>query len=839
MAKKKAASTVDWLKPKFEGKSYHFAGRFDRYSPHDRETLERVVRTLGGTLADKLDSSVSFLVLAKPTGSSSHEQKVAKLNTKGASIQVVEPESLLRELIPSQDEYFALVTTGEVGRKMLTERFSFKDYQPLRGLRFQTPSTSLKGLNLDDVPLSWIALEGADLRQTSVTRPDDGLIEVGLGDLVQVQLDAADLCVNFSSLTDCSCRKARFDGSRVFDSFGPKVNFTGDFTATSMVRMSFTRAILSKSKFEKVDFSHASFERIVASDAKFDAASFQAADCHASIFKGSSFARTNFTNAVITDCDLSNCDLTSADFTGAVLTDVSFVDANLTGANFTNAIVVRTKFDGANLAKVTHLEIGTDRPIGPALRELSDLARQANQLSISITAKSRRGPVVLEVKMNRWSGITASWKIDDADRKSATKSIADAISQLATTWAHSEPQLFSIICEGDKVGVTKKRLQELCLAAWCESFGVPIPTAEDQNALRAEAASEATQLRDQLIADLKANDRGVRWNKRSTAELDRVSPFEKVDLSGHDLSDMSFRRVEFVDSDFKNATFAKGMVVAMFARCDFARADFSEANLRSAKFRECSMQRADFAKAQAELVQFANCDLQSASFQDAALDQANLKGANLAKSNLGTSGASLKKTEFDEHTIFPKGFVIPDSMAWKGTGVDPRQQAAVAAIQAAGKMDVAQFMTLLEASVDKDRIKKATSMLKAERFRLFAQAADDHLVGVVKSQSDPDLVYSCRLTKEGEFSCCTQNLNVCGGLRGALCKHLLVLIIGMTNGGELDPNVVNQWITASRFKKPALDKDAMSETLLRYKGAEAGEVDWRPMETIPEDYYAL
>ncbi len=56
---------------------------------------------------------------------------------------------------------------------------------------------------------------------------------------------------------------------------------------------------------------------------------------------------------------------------------------------------------------------------------------------------------------------------------------------------------------------------------------------------------------------------------------------------------------------------------------------------------------------------------------------------------------------------------------------------------------------------------------------------------------------------------------------------------------ELDPTTVNQWIATSRFKKPELNKDTMSETLLRYKGAEAGEVDWRPTETIPEDYFAL
>ena len=68
---------------------------------------------------------------------------------------------------------------------------------------------------------------------------------------------------------------------------------------------------------------------------------------------------------------------------------------------------------------------------------------------------------------------------------------------------------------------------------------------------------------------------------------------------------------------------------------------------------------------------------------------------------------------------------------------------------------------------------------------------------------------------------------------------LLVLIVGLAKNGELDPNRIDTWIRLSKTNKPALDKDAMSETLLRYKGAEAGEVDWRPTETIPEDYYAM
>ena len=68
---------------------------------------------------------------------------------------------------------------------------------------------------------------------------------------------------------------------------------------------------------------------------------------------------------------------------------------------------------------------------------------------------------------------------------------------------------------------------------------------------------------------------------------------------------------------------------------------------------------------------------------------------------------------------------------------------------------------------------------------------------------------------------------------------LLVLIVGLTKAGELDPGTAHDWTQASRGKKAELDKDAMTETLLQYKGAEAGEVDWRPTETIPEDYYAM
>lgn len=150
-----------------------------------------------------------------------------------------------------------------------------------------------------------------------------------------------------------------------------------------------------------------------------------------------------------------------------------------------------------------------------------------------------------------------------------------------------------------------------------------------------------------------------------------------------------------------------------------------------------------------------------------------------------------------------------------------------------------EFMAKLARATDPAKLDKATAMLRAERFKLFAKVAGEHLVGIVKSQSSPDLVYSCRLASDGSYACCTQNLNICGGLRGSPCKHLLVLVVGLAKAGELDAATAHDWTQASRKKKAELDKDAMAATFLQYKGAEAGEVDWRPTETIPEDFYAM
>lgn len=212
----------------------------------------------------------------------------------------------------------------------------------------------------------------------------------------------------------------------------------------------------------------------------------------------------------------------------------------------------------------------------------------------------------------------------------------------------------------------------------------------------------------------------------------------------------------------------------------------------------------------------------------------NICGADFSTADLGY--VKWDGAKFDEHTKFPTGFVPNRTMMWLGNGPHPGLPKLP---KATALLDIPGLLRRLEDSMDASKIQNALSMLKTDRFNLFAEVSNDRIVGVIKSQSNRELVYSCTLAADGRFGCCTQNLKVCGGLNRQLCKHLVVLIIGLIKSEKLSASSADEWIQTSLSFKPALDKPLMSETFLRYKGAEAGEIDWRPIETIPEDYYSF
>jgi hypothetical protein len=315
------------------------------------------------------------------------------------------------------------------------------------------------------------------------------------------------------------------------------------------------------------------------------------------------------------------------------------------------------------------------------------------------------------------------------------------------------------------------------------------------------------------------------------ADLTRCE-LDGVRLDGVSLNQADLSAASLVGAVFGMVSSTRGLKGARFVR----------ANLSEASLDFCPCQNADFTEATLRSSSFRSSNCQHARFIGADLTAADLTGADLRGADL--TGTDLRKAVtasclFDDETKWPKAFRPPSTAVWKGKGPDPRLAPSKQEKRRPRPNDYATFLERLQSAAEKAKLDKALDMLQADRFRLFARVLDDHVVGVVKSQSDPTLVYSCRLTREGIYTCCTQNLNVCGGLRGSPCKHLLVLILGLVMAGELDPASAHDWTQSCRGRKPELDRDVMTETLLQYKGAEAGEIDWRPTDTLPEDFYAM
>lgn len=159
-------------------------------------------------------------------------------------------------------------------------------------------------------------------------------------------------------------------------------------------------------------------------------------------------------------------------------------------------------------------------------------------------------------------------------------------------------------------------------------------------------------------------------------------------------------------------------------------------------------------------------------------------------------------------------------------------------VAAGENMEFASFFGRLSGVVDQGKLGRAMKMLKGESFKLYTQVEAERLVGVVRSQTGSG-VYASWLANEGRYGCSTKELEECMGLQGSPCKHLLVLLIGITRAGELEAERALAWIQQAARKRPARDNDVCAQTFIRYGAAEAGEIDWRPTETIPEDFYAF
>lgn len=805
MAKSKSKSTTSEQNSTkmLAGKSVAFVGKFG-YQDMWLSLLHAWVGKRGGTIANPQDMP-DYLVFGKGRGGKPPGD-VAKVQKKHPEVQTLDMAAFLQSVKPTAEEFLADIRTGELDHKFWE---NVQQTLRLSGTPLDLQGVDLRGFNLRGAKLDHVNLNGADFRTGNLEYAE-------IPNVSDAQFDeAAASNVYLHNLEDCSFRRASMEKAWMF--------YGNSKLAT---RCDFRDARLANSRIERGTCTDCTFANSDLSDAEIEHSTFSGCDfskCDMSRLHASStrFDRVIFAKAKLERADLRNASLVNADLRNVILHDAILAGADLTGANvdgadFKGAVLTGAKIAGLDVSKAKNFTAPAARSAGPKLLEFAASAVGSKSFVTTAGVDLGQGEFAhLHFNLGRWGSSAQSNHHRDGksvyDRIDAP-SFEQALFNLADRWPNATLRLDTITAKGSAT-LRGKKLQELATAAWAEVFGVTF----DPEALKkkeAEQRTETMRQREQLFAEIRSKGSEV-WNSIHYQEKDRL------DLRGIDLQQAQLQKLQMWGQDLQGGNFTGS---------NFQDAELWGAKLQKTNFSDCDLTNTRLEHSHLESAQFTNAKLKNTNFS-----QTKLQGTDFTNTDLAS--ALLEGAQFDQTTKFPTGFTPPETMVWKGDG--PRPGTKKVKARKAGSLDFDTFIQNLNNKVELARMQKAGSMLKAERFQLFAEVKDDSIVGVVKSQSSSELVYSCRLAADGAFSCCTQNLRPCGGLRGALCKHLLVLIVGLAKAGQLDSATVDHWINLSRSQKPAIDEDAMSATFLRYKGAEAGEVDWRPTETIPEDFYTM
>jgi uncharacterized protein YjbI with pentapeptide repeats len=829
MSQKKRGAAVGGVAPKLQGKTVAVAGDVQEWG---LKQLTAFVRAEGGRMVPGVTAALDYLVILswwqrkKPAEARAAEE----LNRRqGATIQILKEQDFYALFAPDRDEAVALLRAGKEGQERFTRLRQGAARVPLdlRGL-------DLKEARLAGAQLQSVRLDGADLRRAD-------LEGAHLGQLRNVRLDGARLVRAFVQyLTDCSLQGADLTQAHLNPAQYQQCDLTGASLRT--VFGAYTQA--AGCVFKNADLREAGLHESNFHQADFAGADLSSADASKCDFREANLSRVKLVKANLTDANLTGADLRGADLRDALLVGADLRGALIDGADFTGANVSGARLDGLDPAEARGLDparASEGGKVGPNIRELEKVAAKSNRLETAAIIDLKDGKVGLHVTVRGKSHWVATKEtLPQLISHSGGQTLSATLLDLARKWTGGTLRLDSITAKASKCPLKSGELRQLATAAWCEATGVAPPAPEETETRHRTLKTTRQELRQRLLAGLRSGSAGVKaWNQLTQEERKAVGDFRRADLAGAKVSGVDLQGLDFEKANFEGANLARALL-GNYAR--FRGANFRGANLQGARagigrFSSADFTGASLQKARLRVCTFQNANFQGADLSGADLGYADLRGADLSTANL--SGVNWERTRYNEKTRWPRGFVPPEGLVWKGKGTDPRALRAVRTRKRSGPIDFDTLLRRLAKAVDPGRLERALATLKEDRFRLYAEIADDHLIGVVKSQSDPKLVYSCRLTAEGEFGCCTQKLNLCGGLSGALCKHLLVLLVGLAKAGELDPARASDWSEASRLRKPALDREALSEALLRYKGAEAGQIDWRPTETIPEDFYAL
>lgn len=868
------AVECSWLTRVARGKNYAFAGKFDKQF----DLIAKHIIISGQGTVGEVSTSLNYLVLGNSRGTTAAEKQARKLNDKGqSSIEFLSEHDLMALMTPNTLEAIELLKSGAEGVKLwnLLQNHYFFALRQIINLS----NANLSGCDITGALFRGVILDSADLSRSNASSASfagqlmkkvnferSNLTRASISTALECSFAGAEMLnANLNDLELCNFAGANLTQLWSFYNVR-KCNFEGSCLTGSSIMMSGTAINLKGANLSDCRFFNSHIPQ-----ANMEGASLQRADLTRCNLSQCNLHGADLTNANAAHCRFENAELSGAIFAEANLDAAILSGSTVIGADFSGASLAGTLLDNVDVASAIGLQ--PPPPVGPIALSFDKLAHESNVHATTIVVDSgvHRYRLTAEYSYARMEQLVQS--VDEIERtqydfRLKANSISQAMLSFVRKWAAPQLRLESVAILPDSA--KNATTTALALQAWCEAFNIA-QLNEDEIAKLLCSGAEFSQ---RVLCEIKSGADGIKlWNSRPLDEKMRADNLQGVDVSKHDLQridlrQMSMQRSNLQDCDLShslfgaskieqaqfsnsNMAFAKlnsvkaeranfcgvSLKQAMAVNACFNAASFVRADLSGGQFSEASFNRADFTSAILDGCCMVRADLKEANFTDANLFNTDLSSADLrgaiftSSSNL--DNALLEGAKYNEATVFPASFTPSTNMRWSSKLPNPAvsRQAPVAAIS------FEDFMNAIRHNADSDKLSKALSMLKRDRFKLFVELRTDSLVGVVRSQTDAELVYACKLGEDGVFACCTQNLKPCGGLRGTLCKHLLVLVIGLTRGGSLKPEMADQWVANSLKQSAVLDKDGMSAIFLRYKGAEAGDVDWRPTETIPEDYY--
>ncbi|MFX1268337.1 MAG: hypothetical protein ACFFAK_10300, partial [Promethearchaeota archaeon] len=77
------------------------------------------------------------------------------------------------------------------------------------------------------------------------------------------------------------------------------------------------------------------------------------------------------------------------------------------------------------------------------------------------------------------------------------------------------------------------------------------------------------------------------------------------------------------------------------------------------------------------------------------------------------------------------------------------------------------------------------------------------------------------------------------GLRGKICKHIILALIATVKSNQGTVNELIKWVDNTKGIKPKLNKPQATAIFVRYENALEGKIEWRPIEILPEDFMAF